>query len=140
MDSSYVACDGSDCEPTIAQVIGTNESHHFGFFCVTCSRRGKGLTGANPVHLPHDWVEKITGLSIEEAKVRIPVVKHREGAMCEVRGCDRTDTEIHHWAPSAIFDEESVQWPTGSLCVSHHAEWHRRVTPRYVRQEAKLDG
>ena len=28
MDSSYIPCDGSDCEPTIAQVIGTNDSHH----------------------------------------------------------------------------------------------------------------
>jgi len=35
-------------------------------------------------------------------------------------------TQVHHWAPRAIFGYiESDRWPTANLCPSCHSLWHR---------------
>src|SRR5579885_519981 len=46
-------------------------------------------------------------------------------AVCGVRGAER-----HHWAPSALFGNESERWPTSFLCQRCHSRWHQKVTPR----------
>lgn len=44
---------------------------------------------------------------------------------CAVSGCDRRDTEYHHWAPKAVFGyEEAEQYPGAYLCQYHHDHWH----------------
>lgn len=47
---------------------------------------------------------------------------------CEV--CSEAGAEEHHWAPWAIFGDESARWPRGFLCQACHARWHQLVTPQ----------
>jgi hypothetical protein len=37
-----------------------------------------------------------------------------------------TGTELHHWAPSAIFNDAG-SWPTSWLCVACHRTWHQAM-------------
>lgn len=61
---------------------------------------------------------------------------------CQV--CGSFGTELHHWAPSAVFGRESAAlWPTAHLCRDCHAEWHHRIeaffrarAPELFRREA----
>lgn len=44
--------------------------------------------------------------------------------------CGALGTEIHHWAPRAVFGPvEADIWPTSYLCPDCHTEWHRRMGP-----------
>lgn len=51
--------------------------------------------------------------------------EHEEIAPCE--RCGTTEgTQLHHWAPRAIFGgREADRWPTSWLCPDCHALWHR---------------
>jgi hypothetical protein len=54
----------------------------------------------------------------------------RKGATrppCEV--CGAGGTELHHWAPRALFGEECDAWPRSWLCRGCHLRWHQLVTP-----------
>lgn len=49
---------------------------------------------------------------------------------CDVPPCERCGTpdgtQLHHWAPSAIFGwAEADRWPTSWLCPSCHSLWHQ---------------
>lgn len=55
---------------------------------------------------------------------------------CQV--CGSFGTEVHHWAPSAVFGREAAMWPTGQLCRDCHAEWHRRMEEHYSAKPAQL--
>jgi hypothetical protein len=46
---------------------------------------------------------------------------------CCVKGCERRDTEYHHFAPRHLFAEAADNWPTGWLCLIHHREWHEKT-------------
>lgn len=37
--------------------------------------------------------------------------------------CGASGTELHHWAPRAVFNDAD-EWPTSWLCTTHHAQWH----------------
>jgi len=47
---------------------------------------------------------------------------------CEVCG-NIGDTELHHWAPYHLFGDDCDDWPMSYLCLKHHTEWHKTVTP-----------
>lgn len=55
---------------------------------------------------------------------------------CQV--CGAFGTELHHWAPAAIFGQESALWPTAHLCPSCHHEWHRRIKDHYAASPPQL--
>lgn len=39
--------------------------------------------------------------------------------------CGEPATELHHWAPRAIFGkQEAERWPRSWLCAGHHEQWH----------------
>lgn len=38
--------------------------------------------------------------------------------------CGARGTDIHHWAPRALFGDESDLWPTAWLCPPCHQRWH----------------
>lgn len=40
--------------------------------------------------------------------------------------CDSEGTEMHHWAPQAIF-ADADSWPTSPLCPACHREWHSKM-------------
>jgi hypothetical protein len=46
--------------------------------------------------------------------------------------CGALGAEEHHWAPWAIFKDESERWPKSFLCPSCHRRWHDLVTPRWT--------
>jgi len=46
-----------------------------------------------------------------------------DGSVCQVAGCGRTDTELHHFAPRSLFPDAD-NWPVLPLCVEHHLAWH----------------
>ena len=55
---------------------------------------------------------------------------------CSVRGCDRTDTEWHHFAPRHLFGHECEDWPGAWLCMHHHKMWHKLTqTGSYITQK-----
>jgi uncharacterized CHY-type Zn-finger protein len=62
--------------------------------------------------------------------------RHLEGPPCQV--CGTFGTELHHWAPAAIFGLESSAWPTTYLCIACHNEWHRRLETYYAAQPPQL--
>jgi hypothetical protein len=41
--------------------------------------------------------------------------------------CGTFGTEEHHWAPRALFGEESDLWPTSWLCPGCHQRWHQTL-------------
>ena len=50
----------------------------------------------------------------------------------DVQPCARcsstTGTELHHWAPRAVFGfNEADRWPQSYLCVSCHNIWHQEM-------------
>lgn len=57
----------------------------------------------------------------------LPVLMPEMSERCVVFH-ERTQ-EWHHWAPRALFKEESDAWPKDRLCKVCHDKWHRIVTP-----------
>lgn len=55
---------------------------------------------------------------------------------CQV--CGSFGTEVHHWAPAAVFGTESALWPTTLLCPDCHSEWHRRMEEYYAARSPQL--
>ncbi len=55
---------------------------------------------------------------------------------CQV--CGSFGTEVHHWAPAAVFGQEAALWPTAQLCRDCHSEWHRRMEAYFVAQPPQL--
>lgn len=75
-------------------------------------------------NLSHREIRSL-GLSIES----LPVISNNADVLCEVVDCQNLGVEGHHWAPRAIFQEPEA-WPYGSLCRTHHMQWHE-VIERY---------
>lgn len=48
---------------------------------------------------------------------------HADTHVCQVRGCGRKDTELHHFAPRNMFPDAD-NWPVLPLCRDHHRMWH----------------
>ena len=124
-------------EPVLAQTVTTNDVSQFKMFCFKCGYVVADRVGQN---IPYGEVEVMTGLLIEDAKRVVPLTidhlgneRQYQGNPCVVLGCDRTDSELHHWGPVGIFGRvEAGRWPMTALCKDHHAEWHRRVTPELM--------
>ena len=98
--------------PVLYQQINLNGSRSVYKGCPDCGTR----IG------PANWISH-DGLDLGE----IPVgADHRTvNPPCQV--CGAWGTELHHWAPRALFGIEADHWPTAWLCVPHHAEWHKRI-------------
>jgi hypothetical protein len=49
----------------------------------------------------------------------------KEYEPCAYRDCRNVPTELHHWAPRALFPDAD-NWPQDYLCVkTHHPRWHK---------------
>lgn len=70
-----------------------------------------------------------------------PVARDRRGERPPCERCGVLGTEIHHWAPTALFGwPESDKWPTSYLCPPCHRLWHRVVSRGWnVRVASVLD-
>lgn len=51
----------------------------------------------------------------------------QDGAVEPCARCESAaGTQLHHWAPRAIFGaREADRWPTSNLCPACHSLWHR---------------
>jgi len=45
---------------------------------------------------------------------------------CCYKGCENKGTELHHFAPRALFSDAD-NWPQGFLCKKHHQIWHMKT-------------
>ena len=84
------------------------------FVCGHCGHRTQHFVGVKAVRKAGIIPEPI------EATSPLPT--------CAV--CGTAGAENHHWAPYALFGEESERWPKSYLCQPCHARWHQVVTPR----------
>jgi hypothetical protein len=59
----------------------------------------------------------------------LPLIEDRtkNSEPCAVKGCERTDTEYHHFAPRHIFGLACDDWPGAWICMKHHREWHMKT-------------
>lgn len=77
--------------------------------CLTCGRMGRGIP---------------RGETILNVCVRNNLERH------DVPPCSRcgsnSGTEIHHWAPRAVFNDADL-WPMSPLCVTCHRTWHNAM-------------
>ena len=112
-------CDYCKCETVeYRRALAQNGGRHVLAWCIDCERpawRGQPFVSA----------AQFTPEQIEAMPV---AMDYRNGELCcAVKGCDRSDVELHHYAPRALFDEECEEWPTGYLCTVHHDDWHKRT-------------
>lgn len=49
--------------------------------------------------------------------------------------CGSRGTELHHWAPKAVFGEDSDKWPQDYLCKPCHDEWHEKMSKNVLPLE-----
>ncbi len=74
--------------------------------------------------------------NIDVTVLPVGMDRHLEGPPCQV--CGEFGTELHHWAPTAIFGLEASAWPTAYLCTACHQEWHRRMEVYRAGQPPQL--
>lgn len=106
--------------------IFANGSENFLWVCSVCNRRNPA--GDSAFYIPK---EKVKGFLSKEQIEALPVIMPFIYTRCA--RCGNRTTELHHWAPKAIFGkDECERWPMDYLCVDCHAQWHRQVTPQLV--------
>mgnify|MGYP000849599729 CR=1 FL=1 len=71
----------------------------------------------------------------------IPVYSRAESHVCAVEGCNRTDTQLHHWLPRhKVADYDlPARFPQSYLCPEHHALWHKLVTPEMSKGNGEVE-
>lgn len=74
--------------------------------------------------------------NIDVTGLPVGIDRHLDGPPCQV--CGMFGTELHHWAPTAIFGVEASSWPTSYLCIACHSEWHRRLEAYFASQPPQL--
>ena len=109
----------SASEWALFSVLLANSVRTLTSYCTTCGTRGG--------HLPHTFFDPFL----------CPVYKDNREVCC-IR-CGALGAEEHHYAPKHLF-EDAHEWGTVPLCIWHHREWHRIVTPKMneLRKEKKL--
>lgn len=126
---SSVTLDMLDCEkcgsPAVQLVrrIAVNGASQVFWICKACGKAAEN----NGKAISHSELYKYGVQSLDELEI---VRDYREQSEpCAVDGCDNRAVEWHHWAPKHIFPQTAERWPKDYLCIEHHHEWHRKVTP-----------
>lgn len=70
----------------------------------------------------------------------LPVYQIAESHVCSFAGCERTDTQLHHWLPQHIADWDLTEcYPQSYLCSEHHSLWHRLLTPNMSKGNGRVE-
>jgi hypothetical protein len=124
-----------DCErcggPVInlARRIAVNGTNQVYWHCFKCD--SPAATDGSCV--PHRDLPKYGVMSLDEIVI---VSDYRDESLaCSVVGCENHLVEVQHWAPKHLFPRKFGLWPTNHLCVPHHIEWHRKVTPNMTKTD-----
>ena len=113
-------CSGTSDIAALGRVICSNGSTQYKAYCPECGGKGTNFPYSDIVGLDES---------------RIPIIAEHEIAPCE--RCGSTNgAEVHHWAPSHLFDD-SHDWPKSNLCRKCHIEWHAKVTPNMSSNRRK---
>lgn len=108
--------------------VSTNKYKHVGWHCQNC-RRWQLSDDGRSLWLSH----KDIGIDVDT----LPIASVSDPHPCCVTDCRDTGTELHHFAPRAIYGDDCDKHPTAYYCRKHHREWHERVTPQLCRGAAK---
>lgn len=125
-------CGGNDIK--LRRQIKANGSVAIGWWCLECHRWA--IPGG--AWLKHSEVE--AHLLPFKSKIEdIPVAEdYSQDHPCVICG---EPGEWHHFAPQAWaeeFGDDWRLWPGAYLCIKHHQQWHRIVTPSLVWHD-KMD-
>jgi hypothetical protein len=66
----------------------------------------------------------------EQERLGARIIRETDRHDCE--RCDTCFSEVHHWAPHALFKDEAWKWPTSYLCQACHRLWHCTINGRKV--------
>ena len=102
-------CDHA-AEPALFAVINPNGSRFVYEGCSQCRARLR----------PGEWVDQYRRPEAANAPIVQDLRVHNPP--CQV--CGAWGTEVHHWAPRALFGIEADHWPTAWLCRVCHKRWH----------------
>ena len=113
-----------------AQII-SNGTRQIAPYCLDCNRWAE----TPPRWIPHEIVN-IELFNHGKVIGNIPVVADYSNASnCVICG---QPGEYHHWAPQALsepFGEDWNNWPGVHLCIRHHLQWHKIVTPQLSQKK-----
>lgn len=102
----------------------TSGSRHYAWVCSVCNV-------LNPNRSRFLWISVNKILEYLDSPSQLDllpeIIRERETVYCVV--CGWPEGETHHWAPRALFKDESEEWPTDYLCKACHERWHKIVTP-----------
>lgn len=103
----------------LSRNIIANGTSQVYWYCIT----GKHPIKKNGYYIPH---EKIKSIHIDVNN--LPVIEnYSDSELCAV--CQSPYAELHHTAPRHLFGDDCEAWPKYYLCPTHHAHWHKLVTP-----------
>lgn len=105
-----MTCNGHTYERV--RIVGGNGDSFVFERCDRCFIRRDGPT----------WISH-QGLDLD----LIPVIEDRRFEVPPCRRCGARGTELHHWAPRALFEDADI-WPQDWLCRPCHTEWHQTMT------------
>lgn len=98
----------------------SNGSLHCCWLCLSCGRPQKNIKK------PHKDIDASL----------LPRRPPWRQSICAVTGCERLDTELHHWLPIHTVDDFNLadSYPQSYLCMKHHRLWHSLVTPNMYKK------
>jgi hypothetical protein len=110
-----------DCkhEPTHGYIIQGDGRYAPKAYCCWCGQNCPGPFGypnPDPKRRQERWLFDFCFKDIRHDQTPEP---------CERCGSSE-GTQLHHWAPTAIF-ADADDWPTGWLCPRCHAAWHQAM-------------
>lgn len=116
-------CDGL-VEAKLHRKIFANGAYSFPWKCPGCGKLNPfGDSGG--LWIAKEKVEnRIQPDEIDALPVIMPDLSYR------CTRCGERTSELHHWAPRAIFGDGCEGWPKDYLCKKCHDEWHEKVTPQ----------
>jgi hypothetical protein len=126
-------CDSSDIQ--LSRHYMLSGEFHLYYKCLSCTANALG---------PARWVKKVSIIPPCDLDT-LPIGEDYRGLnpTCEVIGCSSKNTELHHWAPRAYFEDACELWPKSYLCTDHHQQWENKISVRLRtltrREEARRE-
>lgn len=95
------------------RVISVNGAVHVRRRCTDCHKIGD----ASLPHAEHPFLDSY------------PILRDNRTSTSPCVRCGAHRTELHHWAPRALF-LDADDWPVAYLCVPCHQKWHAIINQR----------
>jgi len=94
--------------------VAASGAKQVGWRCETCKHRMPDMKGR--MWIPHG--------DLSAQKIDIEALPHDgHGELMRCSRCGVRGSELHHWAPKAVFHDDAETWPKDYLCLSCHNLW-----------------